>query len=91
MREAFPDLSVMEADAIREGDKAAFRWVMSGTQEREFMGIASTGKRIEAMGMDLVRLVNGEIVEHWGEFDAIGLLRQLGVVPPPEQTENRPP
>lgn len=85
MREAFPDLRVAEADAVQEGDKAAFRWVMAGTQEGEFMGVAPTGNRIEAMGMDLVRLSGGEIVEHWGEFDVIGLLRQLGIIPPPDQ------
>lgn len=81
MREAFPDLRLAEADSIREGDKAAFRWVMTGTQAGEFMGAAPTGRRVEAMGMDIVRLSGGEIVEHWGEFDAIGLLRQLGLVP----------
>ncbi len=83
MREAFPDLRVADADSISEGDKAAFRWVMAGTQEGEFMGTAPTGKRVEAMGMDVVRLAGGEIVEHWGEFDVIGLLRQLGVIPTP--------
>lgn len=83
LRGAFPDLRVVEADSIREGDKAAFRWVMAGTQEGEFLGAAPTGRRIEAMGMDIVRLSDGEIAEHWGEFDAIGLLRQLGLIPPP--------
>lgn len=33
--------------------------------------------------MDIVRVADGEIVEHWGEFDAMGLLRQIGVIPPP--------
>jgi steroid delta-isomerase-like uncharacterized protein len=83
MHEAFPDLRTIEADSVREGDKAAFRWMMVGTQRGEFLGVAPTGNRIEAMGMDIVRLSDGEIVEHWGEFDAIGLLRQLGLIPPP--------
>jgi steroid delta-isomerase-like uncharacterized protein len=83
MRDAFPDLRIAEADSIREGDKVAFRWVMSGTYRGEFMGIAPTGERIEAMGMDIVRVSDGEIVEHWGEFDAMGLLRQIGVIPRP--------
>lgn len=91
LREAFPDLRTIEADSIQEGRKAAFRWVMAGTQEGEFLGVAPTGKRIEAMGMDIVRLSDGEIVEHWGEFDAIGLLRQLGLIPPPGRTDLRPP
>jgi steroid delta-isomerase-like uncharacterized protein len=78
---AFPDLRMAEADSLREGEKAAFRWVLSGTHEGEFMGVAPTDRRVEAMGMDIVRLADGEIVEHWGEFDAMGLLRQMGVVP----------
>jgi steroid delta-isomerase-like uncharacterized protein len=81
MAEAFPDLRMAEADSLREGDKAAFRWVMSGTHQGEFMGVAATGRQVEAMGMDIVRVAEGEIAEHWGEFDAMGLLRQIGVIP----------
>jgi steroid delta-isomerase-like uncharacterized protein len=81
MAEAFPDLRMIEADSIRDGDKVAFRWLLSGTHEGEFMGVAPTGRRVEAMGMDIVRLADGEIVEHWGEFDAVGLLRMMGIVP----------
>lgn len=91
LRAAFPDLRVIEAASISEGDRAAFRWVMSGTQRGEFLGVAPTGKRVEAMGMDIVRLSEGKIAEHWGEFDAIGLLRQLGLVPPPGRIDLRPP
>jgi predicted ester cyclase len=81
MGEAFTDLRMAEADSLREGEKVAFRWILSGTHEGEFMGVAPTGRRVEAMGMDIVRLADGEIVEHWGEFDAVGLLRQMGIVP----------
>lgn len=88
---AFPDLRVIEADSLREGDRAAFRWVMVGTHQGELLGVAPTGRRIEAMGMDIVRLSDGEIAEHWGEFDAIGLLRQLGLLPAPGRTYLRPP
>ncbi len=80
LRTAFPDLSVAEVDGVREGEKAAFRWIMSGTHRGEFLGMAPTGKRVEAMGMDIVHTAGGEIVEHWGEFDAVGLLRRLGAI-----------
>lgn len=86
MRAAFPDLRVAEVDSVREGEKAAFRWVMGGTHTGEFLGIPPTGRRVEAMGMDIVRARGGEILEHWGEFDAIGLLRRLGALRPPEET-----
>jgi steroid delta-isomerase-like uncharacterized protein len=81
LAEAFPDLRTAEADSVKDGDKVAFRWLLSGTHEGEFMGVAPTGRRVEAMGMDIVRLADGEIVEHWGEFDAVGLLRRMGIVP----------
>jgi steroid delta-isomerase-like uncharacterized protein len=86
MAEAFPDLRMIEADSIKEGDKVAFRWLLSGTHAGEFLGVVATGRRVEAMGMDIVRLANGERAEHWGEFDVIGLLRQIGVVPQPEDS-----
>ncbi len=84
LRAAFPDLSVAEVDGVREGEKAAFRWVMGGTHQGEFLGMAPTGRRVEAMGMDIVHTSGGEIVAHWGEFDAVGLLRRLGAIRPPE-------
>jgi len=81
LRRAFPDLRMAEADSVREGDKVALRWLLSGTHKGEFMGLAATCKSIEAMGMDIVRVADGEIIEHWGEFDVIGLLRQIGIIP----------
>jgi predicted ester cyclase len=79
MHFAFPDLSMTQADSVTEGDKVAFRWMMSGTHEEEFLGIAPTGKRVTVMGMDIVRTREGEILEYWGEFDVMGMLRQLEV------------
>jgi steroid delta-isomerase-like uncharacterized protein len=80
MAEAFPDLRMTEADSVREDDKVAFRWLLSGTHLGRFMGVVATGRRVEAMGIDIVRVADGEIAEHWGEFDVIGLLRQIGVI-----------
>jgi len=86
---AFPDLHVAQADTITEGDKVAFRWMMSGTHEGELMGVAPTGKRVTVMGMDIVRVGgDGEILDYWGEFDVMGMLRQLGITPPPERVES---
>jgi steroid delta-isomerase-like uncharacterized protein len=81
MQQAFPDLRIDQADSITEGNKTAFRWMMSGTHEGEFMSVAPTGRLVSVMGMDIVRTVDGEILEYWGEFDVMGMLRQLGVVP----------
>ena len=88
MNSAFPDLRVDQADSVTEGDKVAFRWIMSGTHQGELMGIAPTGERIVVMGMDIARIENGEILDYWGEFDVMGLLRQLGISPPSQGAES---
>jgi steroid delta-isomerase-like uncharacterized protein len=85
---AFPDLSVAQADSVTEGDKVAFRWMMSGTHEGELMGVAPTGQQVAVMGIDIFRIENGEILDYWGEFDVMGMLRQLGITSPPERAES---
>jgi steroid delta-isomerase-like uncharacterized protein len=89
LHHAFPDLHVTQAGRVAEGDKVAFRWMMSGTHEGELMGVAPTGEKVAVMGIDIVRVGNnGEILDYWGEFDVMGMLRQLGITPPPEQSES---
>ena len=86
---AFPDLHVAQADSVTEGDKVAFRWIMSGTHKGELMGVAPTGERVTVMGMDIVRVGgDGEILDYWGEFDVMGMLRQLGITLPLDRTES---
>ena len=51
-----------------------------GVGQHRCMGVAATGRGVEAMGMDAVRVADGEIAEHWGEFGAVGLLRRMGIV-----------
>ena len=76
-REAFPDLSVSVEDVIAEGDRVAARVTMRGTHRGTFQGIASTGKRVEVRAIDMFRISNGKIVEHWGHADdPTGYLRQ---------------
>lgn len=80
---AFPDLHTKVEDMIAEGDKVVARITMTGTQKGEFMGVAPTGKKIDITGIDIVRFAKGKMVEHWGNEDDLGMMQQLGVVPPP--------
>ncbi len=89
MRSAFPDLHHTIEDMIAEGDKVVMRSTWSGTHQGEFMGIPATGKRVTVSAIDISRVADGRIVEHWEQSDALGLMQQLGVVPPPEQTSGR--
>jgi len=80
-RSAFPDFQFTIDDMIAEGDQVAVRMTCRYTHKGEFMGIAPTGKPVVVMKMDVFRVVNGKVVEHWDAVDRLGLLQQLGVVP----------
>jgi predicted ester cyclase len=82
---AFPDFHFTIDDMIAEGDKVVVRATLTGTQKGEFMGIAPTGKRVSITSIDIVRLVDGKAVEHWGIEDDLGMMQQLGALPAPGQ------
>ena len=89
VRSAFPDLHHTIEDMIAEGDKVVMRSTWSGTHQGEFMGIPATGRRVRVSAIDISRVADGRIVEHWEQSDALGLMQQLGVIPPPEQASAR--
>jgi len=69
-------------DQIAEGDMVVTRWTFRGTHTGELMGIAPTGKQVTVTGISIDRVVGGKIVEEWNEMDDLGMMEQLGVVPP---------
>lgn len=80
LRSAFPDIRITVEDQVAEGDKVVSRVVCRGTHRGEFMGLPPTGRQVEYEAIDIVRIIDGQIVEHWGVTDIYGLLRQLGVL-----------
>jgi steroid delta-isomerase-like uncharacterized protein len=83
-RTAFPDLRMDPQDVLVSGDKVVARVRATGTHQGEFMGIPATGKRIDVQLVDIVRFADdGCAHEHWGVFDAMTMMQQLGVVPAP--------
>ncbi len=78
---AMPDLVFTVEDLFAEGDRVVFRVMIRGTQQGPLMGIAPTGKQLTVTAIDIARLENGKIVDHWGQMDMLGLMRQLGLVP----------
>jgi len=73
--------SLKEDVGVADGDRAAVRWTGRGTHDGPFQGLEPTGKPVVFTGINVYRLACGKIVEGWSEPDALGLLRQLGVVP----------
>jgi len=80
-RQAFPDLHLEVDRILAEDDHVAFRVVMRGTHEGPLLGVAPTAKSVTITATDIVRFADGKIVEHWGNLDELGLLRQLGALP----------
>jgi steroid delta-isomerase-like uncharacterized protein len=79
----FPDVQMTILDTIAEGDRVVLRAITEGTHTGMFLGIPPTGKRAKWSSIDIHRIAGGKIVEHWLETDQLGLLQQLGLVPPP--------
>jgi steroid delta-isomerase-like uncharacterized protein len=83
LRNAFPDLHFTIEDLLADGDKVMIRSTYQGTHQGELLGFPPTGKPVAVMGIDLLRVADGKIVEHWGTYDQMEMLHQLGVLPSP--------
>ncbi len=81
-RAAFQDLDVTVEDMVTEGDMVAARFTARGVHNGAFMGLPPTGKPITMTGIEIFRLENGKIAELWGEANLLGLMQQLGILPP---------
>ncbi len=82
-RLAFPDLKVSVDMVVAEADLVAVRWTARGTNSGVGNGIPATGKHVETSGTAIFRFVDGAIAEEWTAGDALGLLKQLGLLPAP--------
>jgi len=80
-RAGFPDLTLRVEAQVAEGDTVCTRWTAVGTNSGEFWGMAPTGKQGTVTGITIDRIADGRIVESWTNWDALGLMQQLGVVP----------
>ena len=76
-----PRLRDDDEDTIVEGDKVVTRVQATGTHQGEFMGIPATGRRIDVPLIDIARIRDGKIAEHWGVMDNAAMMQQLGVAP----------
>jgi predicted ester cyclase len=87
-REAFPDLETIIEDMVAEGDTVVIRFRGSGTHDGETEPFGPpTGEQMEITGITIKRLSDGKIVEAWTNFDALGMMQQLGVIAPPQLAE----
>lgn len=75
--EAFTDFRVEIRDQLAEGDRVCTFKRFHGTHTGPWMGVPATGKVVAFENIDIVRLVDGKIYEHWNVVDRHGLLKQL--------------
>lgn len=80
MRIGLPDMHYTIEDMVIAPDKVAVRVTLRATHSGELFGMAPTGRRITVDQMQIERIENGQIIEHWRRTDDIGMLRQLGLI-----------
>jgi steroid delta-isomerase-like uncharacterized protein len=81
---AFPDLHFATDDLVAQGDRVAWRWTMTGTHRGPLGPFAASNKLVRLSGISFFRLQNGLIIEDRVRADMVGLLTQIGVIPPPK-------
>jgi predicted ester cyclase len=77
MRASFPDLNVAVDKVVTDNDNIAIAYTLTGTHKGSFLGVAPTGRRISARGVQIARFEKGMLVERWGSSDQLGILRQI--------------
>jgi predicted ester cyclase len=68
-------------DMIAEGDQVTTRWTVNLTSKGEYAGIPPTGKQAILVGATINRLVGDKVAESWWNYDMLGMLQQLGMIP----------
>jgi predicted ester cyclase len=86
-RRGFLDVISTIEELIAEGEKVVARWSSRATHRGDYMGIAPSGKEVEFTGISVYRIEEGKIAESWSVEDQLGLMRQIGAIPEPEQSE----
>ena len=80
-RSAFPDLHFQVNEIFAADDKVVAQITVTGTHQGEFMNMPPTGNKISYKVIDIFRLANRKVMEHWGIGDNATMMQQLGVIP----------
>lgn len=80
-KKAFPDIKTTINAIVADGDTVMVYSTMEGTNDGPFMGMPATKKHIKIEGADVIRFVDGKAAEHWGVYDNMKMMQQLGIMP----------
>ena len=86
--EAYPDLRWAIEDIIAEKDKVVACWTLSGTHKGDYMGVPATNKKVSVGGITIHHIAGGKIIDSHTNWDALGMMQQLGAVPALEKTKD---
>ena len=90
-RSAFPDWRMEIEELVTEGNTVVGRFRCSGTNQGEFKGVPPTGRRMEVAEVYFLRVEDGKFLDFWALEDDLSRMRQLGLIPSPEQWEEASP
>jgi steroid delta-isomerase-like uncharacterized protein len=79
----YPDLQFTIEDTIAEKDKVVACWTITGTHKGDFMGVPATNKKVSVDGVTIHHLTNGKIMDSYSNWDALGMMQQLGAISSP--------
>ena len=82
VRNAFPDAEFTIEDMIAEDDRVVARWRMKGTQLGPFAGFPASGKPVSQTAIVIYQFRGEKIVRAWLQPDSLGLMQQIGAIPP---------
>jgi predicted ester cyclase len=75
----FPDMHWDIKEMVVHGDMVVVRFTSGGTHTGEYQGLLPTGKKAEASGLWMGRIINGKIAEGREDYDVLGMMQQLGM------------
>jgi steroid delta-isomerase-like uncharacterized protein len=79
--DAFEDFRVEVDDVIVAGDTLVGRYTYRGRHTAPFMGVPPSGNEIEMHSIDIWRVSDGRLAEHWDELNTLELFQQIGAIP----------
>lgn len=80
-KEAFPDMKFEVLHAAGTDDMVFVHYRFTGTNTGSFMGMPATNKKVDYMGVDLLKIKDSVAVEHWDYADNVSYMRQMGMMP----------
>jgi len=78
---AYPDMKMTVYSMVAEGDQVIAHFNLKGTNSGPIGNMPATNKMLIVDGVDIVRFADGKGVEHWGYWEEMKMMQQLGMMP----------